>query len=326
MRLHSGWLRYLLIVLLVLVSLNYVERTNANTSFQPTSSGLLILLDASQSMNAKIGDLRKIDLAINQLKAIASTVDPNNTGLRLFDSSVGHCESELKVGFTNGNSGVLIQNAMNQVRVGGLTPLAKALESAASDLQPFEEKTILYIGDGADRCNGKPERVLENLGNQGIKINLFMVGMQMSASTRKQLNATIEAAKNTGAEGVLFEINARHEVRQGILDAYQRAIQASKSFGTIKVTVRPRNDATEFTGAVIKMNDAVVGIVPSSGELTVIMPAPQKNIKVSVLEDSARELPLCNAANPMQRAENTIAELNVNETIELNFRIAACVN
>ncbi|WP_165873680.1 VWA domain-containing protein [Baia soyae] len=135
---------------------------------QVPKQNVVILLDASGSMNGTVGSQKKIDLAKSAVNRFVTKLSPNtNLSLRVY----GHKGSNDKGGKEASCQATetiygpkayesSFQSSLDKVKPAGWTPLARAMQEAGKDLSSSQDKdveNIVYIvSDGLETCGGNP--------------------------------------------------------------------------------------------------------------------------------------------------------------------------
>jgi len=161
---------------------------------------LLLVLDASGSMNAKLpnGETR-IDVARRAVKGVASFIPPEaRLSLRLYGAqsprAKKNCQdTNLAVPFSPaGQSGSAITATVDGVTAQGYTPIAFSLDQAINDFPPdAKERVIVVVSDGKETCQGDPCATAKALAAKGVVIHT--VGFVVDTAARAQLQCIARA-------------------------------------------------------------------------------------------------------------------------------------
>ena len=166
------------------------------------SAGTLeIIFDASNSMNAKIGGIPKINLAREAMFHLLDVLDDSSfqTGFRVFglDRNISRedrpracVDSHLLVPIAKSNAAA-IRSKIPGLIAWGRTPIAYSLEKAGEDLDDFLEANpmVLLISDGVESCDGNPLKVIADLDQRGIKFQTHVIGFDLKPDEKKALQA-----------------------------------------------------------------------------------------------------------------------------------------
>ncbi|MGY8640041.1 MAG: vWA domain-containing protein [Verrucomicrobiales bacterium] len=180
-------------------------------------AALEIIFDCSNSMNARIGGVPKIDLAKDALYHLTQTLSSTNlkTGFRVFghdrtidreDRPKACVNSELIIPIEAGNT-QKIRAKIPELVAWGRTPIAYSLEEAGKDLDPFLESSpmVLLISDGIESCDRDPLKAIQDLKARGVNVRMFVIGFDLNEEERLTLqqiaavgNGQYYNAKNYG--------------------------------------------------------------------------------------------------------------------------------
>jgi hypothetical protein len=203
---------------------------------QPSDEpSLLLILDASGSMNAKDGTGRaKIDSAKEALRGLVDGLTPGApVGLRVYghrvsntDKANGCRDSEL-VAPVRPLDAAAMKAAIGSFGAKGFTPIGFSLQEAAKDLPTTGERTIILVSDGADTC-APPDAcdVAKDLSAKGIDVKIQTIGFDVDAAARGQLQCIAAA---TGGEYVDAPDAAR--LRQTLTRVSARALRLFQARG-----------------------------------------------------------------------------------------------
>jgi hypothetical protein len=161
---------------------------------------ILLLLDASGSMNAKLanGETR-IAVAQRAIKGVASLVPASTPlSLRMYGAQSAarekNCQdSNLAVPFGPAStSGAAIASTVESARAQGYTPIAYSLGQAANDFPPeAKDRVIVLVSDGKETCQSDPVVAAKALAAKGITVHT--VGFVVDTAARGQLQAIARA-------------------------------------------------------------------------------------------------------------------------------------
>lgn len=167
------------------------------------AANIEIAIDSSGSMNAKIGNESRMDIAKRTVKGVFGNLDAN-IALRAFGHTYGNTEadkskscldSELLVDFTSDLS--KIKTAIDPLAPSGWTPLAYTIAKAGEDLKKFSDQgpVLIVLSDGLDSCNGDPAAEAKKLIDAGMKVTIHVVGFAVDDKTEASLKMLATAGK-----------------------------------------------------------------------------------------------------------------------------------
>ncbi|MBH0176157.1 VWA domain-containing protein [Fictibacillus sp. 23RED33] len=190
-----------------------------------------IILDASGSMAAKIGNKTKMELAKDSIKEFASKLPSNaNVALRVYghkgsgndsDKALSCGSSELVYSLQKFDDADF-SNSLNKFKPAGWTPIALALNEAKKDLSTFDSATntnIIYlVSDGIATCDDDPVKAGQSIANSNIEPIVNILGFDIDSKGQKQLMDIAKASKGTYAS-----VNNAEQLNQELDKAKQIA-------------------------------------------------------------------------------------------------------
>ena len=214
------------VILMILVGIVASPNFTLAQSCNSADRAVLLILDASGSMNAKLpnGETR-VAVAQRAVKGVASFIpDEAQLSLRLYGAqspkAEKNCEdTNLAVPFgPAGASGDAIAATVDAAVAQGYTPIAFSLEQAANDFPAdAKERVIVLVSDGKETCEGDPVVAAKALAAKGITVHT--VGFIVDTAARGQLQAI---ARMTG--GTYFDAPVGPELP----DTLKSAVNACK--------------------------------------------------------------------------------------------------
>lgn len=158
---------------------------------------VVLVLDASGSMNADVNRERKFDAARKTVLSLLPILEKRSVsvGLIVFGHRNDRCddiEVAVELGPKNRKT---IETYLQSISATGSTPLAASIQQAGSMLKKrkSKEKRIIVLTDGADTCRGDPKAVARNLIKLGIQLKIHVVGFDVKSFSAAELKATAEA-------------------------------------------------------------------------------------------------------------------------------------
>lgn len=184
-------------------------------------SNILFILDASGSMNEKLGKELKITVAKRVLSDLLKEL-PEDAKVGLM--AYGHTISKEKAAACTDISvlspvgaeapGALAQK-VGGLRAMGMTPIAKSLGMAVSAFKNVKGQNnhVILISDGLETCGGDPCAAAKRLTEANIQAKVHVIGFDVSAAAQKEL-ACIPKMGN----GRYFSANNTEELRLAIAE------------------------------------------------------------------------------------------------------------
>lgn len=214
----------ILVIVLVSIAVANGQRTNAPVKQEPES--LLIVVDSSGSMAARVGTRTKIEIAKEVLgKLIEEIPASTQIGLRAYGHrSKRDCrdtESLVPIGAVERE---VFRQRVESMRPLGQTPISYSLLQAAEDLKSKTgKKAIILLSDGKETCGGDPCAVAQELKKANIDFRIHVVGFDITESRAEDQLRCI--ARSTGGN----YLDARDAGQ--LLASLQRAVQAANMPG-----------------------------------------------------------------------------------------------
>jgi Ca-activated chloride channel family protein len=196
---------------------------------------MVLVLDSSGSMKEPAGGGgSKIEAARTALdRVVADLPEDAEVGLRVFGATVfsrdqkGACtDSQLVVRPGTGNRADL-RRAVASYKPYGETPIGYALNRAAGDLGSEGQRSIVLVSDGIATCQPDPCDVARRLADQGIDLQIDVVGLGVSGKARNQLRC-IAAQGN----GTYYDADSADEITKSLSKASDRAVRPFRLEGT----------------------------------------------------------------------------------------------
>lgn len=203
---------------------NYYQN---NYNYQPQSSeteNIIIILDASGSMDETIGDERKIDIAKKTILKVLSQVPDNvAVGLRVYGgenfflpSKACRC-SNLKVPVSL-NSQSQVSMALNQTRPVGATPITYSLKQAVNyDLAGKKgTRRIILLSDGEENCDESPCEYAVNLVRSGCDIKMDAIAFSTDTMADNQLKCVA-----LSTHGKFYRADTEASLMNSLMDSFK---------------------------------------------------------------------------------------------------------
>lgn len=163
----------------------------------PDQISVMILLDASNSMQQRWDGYRKYNVATDLLGSMMEYYYrryPNiQFAVRLFghqhDMQYDRCDdTELIVHWTDRDMLEVADN-MRSKEPKGWSPIQYSLEQALKDFQGIrgDRKKLILISDGGETCQGDPCAIATLMMEQGIEVEPFVLGMSQHFSLEEDL-------------------------------------------------------------------------------------------------------------------------------------------
>jgi Ca-activated chloride channel homolog len=195
---------------------------------EENSSSLLLILDASGSMNSNDGSGQSKIAAAKQAlyQMVDSLPEGSRVGLRVYGHRTSNSEKDRAAGCRDTELIAPVQalnrqamkDAIGGFQARGWTPIGSSLQAAEKDLPASGQRTIVLVSDGLDTC-GQPDpcEVVRDLARRGVNLKVHTVGFQVDAQAREQLRCIAaatggtyqDAANAVALSGQLKQLSAR---------------------------------------------------------------------------------------------------------------------
>lgn len=213
---------------------------------KPAQSGqdLEVILDASGSMRAKIGQQTKMEIAKKALLDLVAGLkgrDDLSLAIRVYGHqshrSKKDCQdSKLEIPLGPVNYGQ-VKDLMKRIKPQGYTPLAYSLGQAAGDFKKSESsRSIILITDGLETCKGDPCAIAKKLASKGLKVTLHVVGFDLK---KKEMQALSCLTKPSG--GLLLEAGDAGELTKALEKAVKQVVKKNLIVETVSAKNKPRD-------------------------------------------------------------------------------------
>lgn len=173
----------------------YYQNDYNYTPQESDTENIIIILDASGSMDERIDGVKKIDIAKRTIMKVLSQVPPNvGIGLRVYGgesyflpSKACRC-SNLKVPVAL-NSQSQVAGALAAIRPIGATPITYSLKQAINyDLAGKKGiKRIILLSDGEENCDESPCEYAVNIVRGGSDIKIDAIAFSTDKMADNQL-------------------------------------------------------------------------------------------------------------------------------------------
>ncbi|MGH2821129.1 MAG: vWA domain-containing protein [Actinomycetota bacterium] len=190
--------------LLVLACLGSIAPAAAPAGAAPARSrvgpsSVLLILDASGSMEARLGGTTRLAVAKDAVRAmVAGMPQESRVGLRVYGGRTenprrGCKDSRLLVPVRRLDRGRVLRRVRG-IRAVGSTPIGFALRAGRRDLPRRGDRTIIVVSDGIDTCAPPPPcKVARRIGGGSLRIDA--VGFEVNRQARRQLRCIARAGK-----------------------------------------------------------------------------------------------------------------------------------
>jgi von Willebrand factor type A domain len=186
----------------------------------------VIVLDASNSMNEKVGAASKIDAVRAELRnAVAAQADRLPLGLVAFGHRKASNCADSEILAKPGDLTAATQSALlDKLKAKGQAPIAAALSDAAKAGQGHSKLDIVLIADGGDTCDADICSTAATLKQKSPGLRIHVISFGGKAEEIKSL-ACVAAASG----GTFMAASGAAELKQGLAAAFDAAAGAVAS-------------------------------------------------------------------------------------------------
>ena len=175
-------------------------------------ASLVIAIDASGSMAARIGGESKMDAAKRAATGFLAGIPAGTrVGLVAFghrgnntpDGKARSCSAVEAVYPLGQANAAEVGRALQQVQATGWTPLAAAITAAGASFAPGTPagaQVVYVVSDGLETCGGDPVAAARALNAGPVKAVVNIIGFDLSAADRAQLQAVASAGGGSFVE------------------------------------------------------------------------------------------------------------------------------
>jgi hypothetical protein len=153
---------------------------------KPPARNLVIVLDVSGSMNAKLGDTTRWKTALDMIKEVVDALPEDlNVGLRVYghrqsSKSPQTCkDTELVVPIERLDRAKILK-AASRLKPRGETPLIHSGLQAVEDLKAAGGGSVVLITDGEESCKGDAKQAAVEIAASGVDVTLNIVGFTLT--------------------------------------------------------------------------------------------------------------------------------------------------
>ena len=184
---------------------------------------IVIILDSSGSMAARLGGESKIDAAQRVVRDLVGNMPSDmNVGLLVYGAGSPREQRDCTdiqllqpVGPVNPPA---FAAALSRARPRGMTPIGASLQQAADALKGRPgASTIVLVSDGGETCGADPCAVAQEIRTQhGIDVRIHVVGFDVETRDRSRLECVAQ-----GGGGTYYPAATSDELEKALIDATQ---------------------------------------------------------------------------------------------------------
>ena len=213
-------------------------KTYQYSSLTNQSSGeqILFIVDFSNSMNERLGQRTKMDIALSTMKETLQLIPPSTSvGLRVYGHKTGFtprqsCMASQLVSPVQKNNALNIYSKLNSISAVGWTPITYSLKQAVyfDFTDTTSKKRIILISDGGENCDESPCDFIIELMKHRDDIRIDVIALAIGdeeANNQLKCVSLVTSGKfynaNTAAElknSLEDSLNLQKEVQGVILN------------------------------------------------------------------------------------------------------------
>jgi Ca-activated chloride channel family protein len=211
---------------------------------------VLLVLDASRSMNAPSGDGSgdsRLDAAKAAVDEVLDTVPEDAPlGLRVYGARVAGqgrakacADTELVAPVAAGDRAA-VRSAVQALNGKGRTPIGRSLLETPGDFErDGRVHQVILVSDGLDNCSPpSPCAAARRVSRRGVELTISVVGFALDERARRQMQCIARAGG-----GTYVDANDTDALRSELLAAFARSFRSYEPAGT------PVEGATDPAGA-----------------------------------------------------------------------------
>ena len=200
---------------------------------------VLLVLDASRSMNAPSGDgsgNSRLDAAKAAVDEVLDTVpEEAPMGLRVYGSRVAGqgrakacADTELVAPVQAGDRAPL-RDAVHALAGKGRTPIGRSLLATPGDFGGDGRRhQVILVSDGLDNCSPpSPCNAARRVARRGVELTISVVGFALDERARRQMRCIARVGG-----GTYVDANDTDRLREELLAAFARAFRDYEPRGT----------------------------------------------------------------------------------------------
>lgn len=159
------------------------------------AANVLFILDGSGSMQAKVEGRSKIEVARTVLGTLVKSLPPDvRVGLETYGRNRKDDCNDIETLVPMGGDRTAFMKAVNELDPKGSTPLTGAIKHAATQFREIEgSSSVVIVSDGKETCGGDPCSAVREALTQGVKIQVHVVGFDVTPEEAAQLQCMAKA-------------------------------------------------------------------------------------------------------------------------------------
>jgi Ca-activated chloride channel homolog len=173
--------------------------SQAKDSLSKSNRSIMIVFDASGSMNDRMNGSSRMKVATEQLESfIRSLPDDTEMGLVAYGNRIPGCDSARLYSSLKKGGGKEILAKLPLLFPAGSTPIARTLELVNKHLLTGHSQTeIILVSDGIESCSGDPIREVQKIRNINPQTKVHVLGLDVLPNEERDLQYLAMAGSGT---------------------------------------------------------------------------------------------------------------------------------
>jgi lipopolysaccharide export system protein LptC len=195
---------------------------------------VLIVLDASGSMNLTIGDQNRMEIAKQAIKSyVYKASSQANVGLLIYGHQGSNSQSDKSLSCTSAEQIAALGTINNQtidsylfsIRPVGWTPTGLAIKTALNSFTGREndDNEIILLSDGVETCDTQPVAAARDIRASKAKVKVHVIGFAVDTEAQSQLTQISQAG-----EGMFATASSAEELNRHFDNFYQVMYENAK--------------------------------------------------------------------------------------------------
>ncbi|MFZ1720775.1 MAG: VWA domain-containing protein [Candidatus Moraniibacteriota bacterium] len=250
---------------------------------------IVVIFDASGSMNATLNGEKKIDIAKRSLNAyIDSLATDVNLGLLAYGQAGSNTQAGKAVScstieekyFLGPVNSAVAKGKINAIFANGWTPITNALDKANAILaeHPGEDNRIVLVSDGEETCGGNPIEAARKVKASNARIDV--IGFDVKGAVAEELK-DISVEGGGGYVSIKDADDFGVVIKDGTINAITpNAVVSVSDSGNL--SVQTGADSINMTDGALDMTSDAMNIKVKPGEMPKIDNLPSGTTSGSI--------------------------------------------
>lgn len=172
------------------------EGEDSTTGVAAMKKNVVVIFDASGSMNKTLGGEKKIDIAKRSVNSYIDTLESDvNLSLLVYGHAGSNsttdkpvsCDTVEEKYYLGPVNAAVVKGKVDAIPAKGWTPITKALDKANSILaaHPGEDNRIILVSDGQETCGGNPVTAAQKIKASNARVDV--IGFDVAGAVETEL-------------------------------------------------------------------------------------------------------------------------------------------